>query len=344
MRIADFFNNDDVYVIAEISQNHDGSLGQAHAYIDAVAKTGVDAVKFQTHIASEESTIHEPFRVNFSYSDRTRFDYWKRMEFSEEEWKGLYDHATSVGLDFLSSPFSERALELLDKIGVPAWKFGSGEVFNEVLIDKAITTGKPLILSTGLSTFDEIKSQQKKIVHSGNKLILMECTTAYPSHADQIPLNLIKKYIETFDCPVGISDHSATIFPSIAAVAVGARCVEVHVTMSREMFGPDVCASVTTDELSELVKGVHFVNKMRLCQIDKERLSPESLKLRKTFSKSLYVNRDMKRGEIISAADIGIKKPHNDQAFGVDSYKKLIGKEIIKDIKKDEAIKQEHIK
>lgn len=343
MKINDFFENDTVYVIAEISQNHDGSLGQAHAYIDAVAESGADAIKFQTHIASEESTIHEAFRVNFSYCDKTRYDYWKRMEFSEEEWKGLYDHAVSVGLEFLSSPFSVAALEMLDRIGVPAWKFGSGEVFNSILIDKAIETGKPLILSTGLSMFHEIREQAERITRAGNKLMLMECTTAYPSKAEQIPIGLIRKYLETFDCPIGISDHSATVFPGIAAVALGARCVEVHVTMSREMFGPDVPASITTGELAELVRGVRFVNEMKHCKVDKEALSEETLKLRQVFSKSLYANRDINAGEVLTAEDIGIKKPHDDCGMGVDEYHDLIGKRLLIDLKKDEVIKRGYV-
>ena len=344
MNINDFFKTESTYVIAEISQNHDGSLGMAHAYIDAVAKTGADAIKFQTHIASEESTKHEPFRVKFSYCDKTRYDYWKRMEFSEEEWKGLYDHAISLGLDFLSSPFSVKALELLERIGIPAWKFGSGEVFNKILIDKAIKTGKPIILSTGLSTFDEIIEQADKVMRAGNPLILMECTTAYPSSADRIPLNLIKKYIDTFDCPIGISDHSATIYPGIAAVAIGARCVETHVTMSHEMFGPDVPASITTQELAALVKGVHFVDEMKKCAIDKTALSEETLILRQTFSKSLYANRNIANDEVITANDIGIKKPYSQDALGVDDYDMLIGSVAKVDIKKDEIFKQEYIK
>lgn len=344
MNINEFFTSEDTYVIAEISQNHDGSLGMAHAYIDSVSKTGADAIKFQTHIASEESTVHEPFRVKFSYNDRTRYDYWKRMEFSEEGWKGLYDHATSLGLDFLSSPFSIKALELLDRLGTPAWKFGSGEVFNNVLINRAIETGKPMILSTGLSTFDEIKEQANKVMSAGNKLILMECTTAYPSSADHIPLNLIKKYVDSFACPIGISDHSATIYPGIAAVALGARCVEVHVTMSHEMFGPDVPASITTKELGDLVKGVHFVDEMKRCNIDKAELTEETQKLRQIFSKSLYANCNMVRGEKIKEEHIGIKKPYNEDALGVDDYEKLIGSVLKTDIKKDEIFKQEYIK
>ena len=117
--ITDIWNRNNPYIIAEISQNHDGSLGQAHAFIDAVASTGADAIKFQTHIAEEESTVFEPFRVKFSYEDVTRYDYWKRMEFTEEQWIGLFEHATKLGLDFLSSPFSEKALIMLN---IKIWK------------------------------------------------------------------------------------------------------------------------------------------------------------------------------------------------------------------------------
>src|SRR2546427_6005943 len=108
-------------VIAEVAQNHDGSLGAAHAYIDAVARAGADAVKFQTHIAAAESTAGEPWRVKFSRQDATRYDYWKRMEFTEEQWHGLKKHAEERGLLFLSSPFSVEAVELLERVGVPAW-------------------------------------------------------------------------------------------------------------------------------------------------------------------------------------------------------------------------------
>ena len=134
-----------VYIIAEISQNHDGSLGQAHAFIDAVAGTGVDAIKFQTHIAEAESTPEEPFRVKFSYEDKTRYDYWKRMEFTPAQWERLQGHAQEAGLDFLSSVFSVEAFEMLESIGMPAWKLGSGEVYNKYLVEKMVKTGKPIL-------------------------------------------------------------------------------------------------------------------------------------------------------------------------------------------------------
>jgi N,N'-diacetyllegionaminate synthase len=121
-------------IIAEVAQAHDGSLGMAHAFIDAAAAAGVDAIKFQTHIAAEESTAAEPWRVKFSKQDATRFDYWKRMEFAPEQWAGLKQHAEEKGLMFLSSAFSHAAVDLLRKLGMPAWKVASGELTNLPLI------------------------------------------------------------------------------------------------------------------------------------------------------------------------------------------------------------------
>lgn len=344
MKIHNFFQNKQKnYIVAEVSQNHDGSLGQAHAFIDAVAGTGADAIKFQTHIAEEESTPDEPFRVNFSYCDKTRYDYWKRMEFTPEQWQGLYDHAIEKGLDFLSSPFSTAALQMLDKIGVPAWKFGSGEVFNDLLLRQAIHTGKPIILSSGLSTVEEMDKQVKMVQAAGNPLLLMECTTAYPSSPEEIPIKLIDVYQRRYHCPIGISDHSATIYPSLAAVALGARAVEVHVTMSREMFGPDVKASVTMEELQQIVEGAEFISKMLDVQEDKRELSDGKKVLREMFSKSIYAKRNLSAGEVLSSDSVGIKKPFCSDGIAVEDYNQILGKRILTDITKDTVIRWESI-
>src|SRR5690606_972654 len=132
-------------------QAHDGSLGLAHAFIDAIAKTGADAVKFQTHIAHAESSPEEPWRVKFSRQDNSRYDYWKRMECSEEQWAGLKSHAEELGLVFLSSPFSLEAVDLLERLQIQAWKIASGEVSNVLLLDRILRTHKPVLLSSGMS-------------------------------------------------------------------------------------------------------------------------------------------------------------------------------------------------
>lgn len=339
--INDIWNRTRPYIIAEISQNHDGSLGQAHAFIDAVADAGADAVKFQTHIAEEESSVYEPFRVKFSYEDATRFDYWKRMEFTPEQWQGLYDHATAAGLDFLSSPFSEKALDMLQTIGVPAWKFGAGEVFNDRLLQKAIATGKPILLSTGLSTLGDIERQVEKIRENGNSFLLFQCVTAYPSTADMIDISQITLLQRQFECAVGISDHSATIYPALAAVTLGARAVEVHVTMSPYMFGPDVKASVDISGLKQIVEGTAFIARMRAAKVDMTSRSESKEALKQMFSKSLFAARDIRVGETLSADMVKAKKPN----VGIDAERlpDLLGASFRRAVKQGEVIRTEDI-
>ena len=141
------------YIIAEVGQAHEGSLGMALSYIDALAETGVDAVKFQIHIADAESSVYEPFRIKFSQQDKTRFDYWKRMEFSPEEWEILKSRCDEKQVEFLASPFSNEAVDLLEELQVKRYKIGSGEVSNFLLLEKIAKTGKPVILSSGMSSF-----------------------------------------------------------------------------------------------------------------------------------------------------------------------------------------------
>jgi N,N'-diacetyllegionaminate synthase len=157
--LQEWFDNSDppCLIIGEVAQMHDGSLGTAHAYIDAVAGAGADGVKFQTHIAAAESTPGEPWRVKFSPQDSTRYQYWKRMEFSEEQWRGLAEHARDRGLIFLSSAFSAEAVELLERLGMAAWKVGAGEVSNLPLIERMARTGRPVLLSSGMSGWADVR-------------------------------------------------------------------------------------------------------------------------------------------------------------------------------------------
>jgi len=327
-KISNLFNmnKDYTYIIAEVSQTHDGSLGQAHSFIDAAAESGADAIKFQTHIADEESTKDEPFRVPFSYEDNTRYDYWKRMEFTEDQWKGLFDHANSKNIDFLSSVFSVKALNMLDRIGIPAWKFGSGEVFNSILLEKALKTGKPVIISSGMSKLSDIREQIELIKKYGNNFVVLQCTTAYPCTAEKIGLNMIDVIRNEFDCLVGLSDHSGTIYPCLAATTIGASVVELHITLSKYMFGPDVSSSVNIDELKLLVNGVRFINTMRNNPVDKRVLSNELEDLKSIFSKSIYCSKNLAEESIISEGDLVYKKP----AGGLipSETKNIIGKRL----------------
>jgi N,N'-diacetyllegionaminate synthase len=298
-----------VYIIAEIGQAHDGSLGSAHAYIDAVADAKVDAVKFQTHIASAESTRHDQFRVNVFPQDNTRYDYWKRMEFSFQQWGDLAAHARDVGLDFLSTPFSKEAVRLLEKLDVPAFKIGSGDVINFSLVDEIIATQKPILLSSGMSSYDELDNTVAKIKASGNDLSIFQCTTSYPCDAKDIGYNVLAELSQRYKCPVGLSDHSGTIFPSIAAVALGAKLIEVHSVFSKQCFGPDTKSSLDMTELKQLVDGIRFIEKGLANSIDKDRVSEEKTITKELFSRSAFYTGDMKAGSVFRESNFAIKKP-----------------------------------
>lgn len=296
-------------MIGEIAQAHDGSLGAAHAYIDAVAKAGADAVKFQTHIAEAESTSQEPWRVEFSRQDRTRFDYWKRMEFSEDQWAGLKRHAEEKGLLFLSSPFSIEAVELLTRIGIKAWKVASGEVDNLPMLERMALTRLPILLSSGMSRLTEIDLALERIRSFGTPVAVLQCTSRYPCPPEEVGLNMISLFRERYHCPVGLSDHSGTLFPSLAAVALGARIVEVHVSFSPETFGPDVSSSVTTSELKQLVEGVRFIGRMLSSPVDKDRLADDAAPMKALFSKSIVAKNDLRAGLVLKKEHLAAKKP-----------------------------------
>lgn len=340
MNINELFNPDNkqVYIIAEVSQTHDGSLGQAHAFIDACAESGVDAVKFQTHIADAESTRDEPFRVKFSYEDDTRYDYWKRMEFTKEQWAGLKKHAEERGLDFLSSPFSLEAVNLLQEIGIVGWKVGSGEVFSKYLLESMAKTGKPVILSSGMSTYANIEEHYRTIKKYSDKVGIVQCTTSYPSSFETVGLNVIDKLMKDYDCPVGLSDHSGTIFPALAAVARGAKIVEVHITLSRYMFGPDVSSSVTVEELTELAKGVRAITAMLDCPVDKTILPEQQSGLKKIFAKGIYASQTMEAGQEITMDHIRMKKPL--RGIPAEQYERVIGRKLAVAIEENQPIEE----
>jgi N,N'-diacetyllegionaminate synthase len=328
-------------VIGEVALTHDGSLGLAHAFVDAIADAGGDAVKFQTHIAEAESTPSEPFRVQFSRQDKTRYDYWKRMEFTEEGWRGLAEHARDRGILFLSSPFSIQAVDLLERIGMPLWKIASGETSNTTLLDRILDTRKPVLLSTGMSPLEEIDWAVARVRARNTDLGVFQCTTAYPCPPEKIGLNLIPFYRERYGCWVGLSDHSATIYPGLAGAALGMEMLEVHVALSREMFGPDVIASITTQELRHLVDGIRFIERMRAHPVDKDASAEETAPLRKLFTRSLVARANLPAGTIIAREHVVIKKPGT--GLPPNRLEDIIGRRLARSVTADQLLAAEDI-
>jgi N-acetylneuraminate synthase len=323
-------------VIGEVAQAHDGSLGMAHAFIDVIADAGADAVKFQTHIAAAESTPSEPWRVRFSRQDATRYDYWKRMEFSESAWSGLKAHAQERGLWFLSSPFSRAAVDLLERVGVAAWKIASGETGSGDLVDAVLDTGRPVLLSTGMSDWREIDAAVERVRGRGVELALLQCTSAYPCPPEKVGVNVLDEFRRRYGVPVGLSDHSGKIFPGLAAATLGAEVLEVHVAFSRDMFGPDVPVSLVPAELARLVEGVRFNETMLAHPIDKDASYRETEALRGLFTKSVVAARDLPAGTVLSREVLALKKPGS----GIPAAKlsEVVGSRLTRAVHADELL------
>ncbi|SNR36541.1 N-acetylneuraminate synthase family protein [Lutibacter flavus] len=329
------------FIIAEIAQAHDGNITEVHNYIDALSKTGIDIIKFQTHIAVAESSIYEPFRIKFSERDKTRFDYWKRMEFSFEQWVEIKEHCNQVGIEFMSSPFSNAAVDLLEKVGVKRYKVGSGEVSNFLLLEKLAQTKKPIIVSTGMSSYDELDKTAQFLRARNISFSLLQCTTSYPTVSNQWGLNVIEELKKRYQVPIGFSDHSSSIEACIAAVVLGAEIIEFHAVFDKNSKGPDAKSSLTINEISQLVKAVRNIENAIKKPVNKNK-NELFHDLKQIFEKSLAVNKNLKEGHILSFNDLEAKKP---KGYGIsaDKFELIIGKKLLRNMKQWEFLNMNDI-
>lgn len=259
-------------IIAEVGLAHDGSMTAAHAYIDACASAGVDVVKFQCH--DGDPTTEWRVRPDWC-QDESRQAYWKRTGFSPAQWQELARHCAMRGVEFMCSVFTLRALALIDPL-VKRHKVPSGRIRDQTLLDAIGSTRKPVLLSTGLATYDEIRQAVTRLIarHKVN-VCRMQCTSMYPCPPESMGL-------EALDVRVGLSDHSGTIWPGIAAAAIGCRVLEVHVCFSKEQGNLDAAASLTLEQLRQLVEGGRFVEKA-MQPVDKDKLAEELAETRRVF-------------------------------------------------------------
>jgi N-acetylneuraminate synthase len=320
------FKRERCLVIGEVAQAHDGSLGSAHAFIDAIADAGADAVKFQTHFADHESSADEPFRAHFSRQDATRADYWQRLEFTPEQWRGLATHCQARNVLFLSSPFSRHAADVLLSCDVPAWKVASGELSNLPLLDYLCATGKPIILSSGMSGWAELDRAVERVQRNGNELCVMQCTTCYPCPPEQIGLNVLQELRNRYGSFVGLSDHSGTIWPAIAGAALGMEAYEVHISFHKKAFGPDTPASLTPEELATAIEGIRFTEVMRERPVDKDFSAQAFAELRKIFGQGLVAARDLPAGSILEPQSVTTRKPL--RGIPASQYESVMGRRL----------------
>ena len=255
------------------------------------------------------------------------------MEFTKDQWRGLKEHCDERGVVFLSSPFSDESIDLLLDLGIKAWKVASGEVNNLPMIQRLVATGLPILFSSGMSYLNELETSVALCESANVEYGLFQCTTAYPCPPERIGLNLLDELRGHFDCPVGLSDHSGEVYPALAAVAVGCQILEVHITFSKKMFGPDVPASLDLEQLNTMVEGVRYIEKMHAHPIDKKNAVDEVIPMRSLFLKSLVARRDLKIGEVLKDTDVSCKKP----GTGILSEKLelYVGKTLTRDVQAD---------
>jgi N-acetylneuraminate synthase len=326
-----------VYVIAEIGMNHNGSFPLAVRLIKAAQKAGAAAVKFQMHISEEETLKNAPRPPFFKNEDRYKF--FQRTAFSLNQWRNLKKTAKSLKLDFIVSPFSIKAAKILKAIGLDAYKIASGEVNNLPLLEYINTTKLPVILSTGMSSWPEINRAVTTLKHLK---VIMQCSSKYPLPAEAVGLNIIGEMAKKYKKPViGFSDHTLSNASSIAALVMGARVFEKHFTLSKKAYGPDARFSLEPAELRSYIDGLKFVSAALAKPIDKNALKPYGI-MKQVFEKSIVASRPLPPGAVLKMTDLAFKKPGD--GLKADQYKKLIGKKLTKNLIKDQKITYDHFR
>lgn len=333
----------DTYIIAEMSANHLHNLDRAKRIIDVAKECGADAIKLQTY---RPDTITIDCRgpefmatPGSPWENMNLFELYKEA-YTPWEWHGeLMDYAKKVGITCFSSPFDLTAIDLLEELNVPAYKIASFEINDIPLIKKAAMTGKPIIMSTGIADMSDIELALRTCKEAGNdKVILLKCVSEYPTPYEEINLRTLTNMSETFDCVVGVSDHSFGSAVAVAGVALGARVIEKHLTLSRKDGGPDGTFSMEPQEFKNMVTDIRNVEKA-LGKVTYE--LTEKQKKSKGRSRSLYVVSDIKKGEIFTPDNMGSIRP----GYGLHTkyYKDIIGKRASCDIKKGTAMKWNYV-
>lgn len=295
-----------VLVIAEIGMNHDGSFGNACRMVDVAAECGAGAVKFQTHISRAETLRDAPMPPYFK--GEPRYEYFERTAFRREQWDALRAHCETRKVEFLSSPFSVEAVELLEKVGVARYKIPSGEVTNLPYLDAVARTGKPVLLSSGMSAWAELDRAVETVLRHHARLTVLQCTSEYPCPYERVGLNVLGEMKARYRLPVGLSDHTLTSYAAVAAVVLGAEVIEKHFTLSRHLYGSDARHSLEPAELGDLVAAVRATETMLASPVDKDAVERFRV-MKETFEKSVVSVVEISAGAVIRAEMLAIKKP-----------------------------------
>lgn len=332
---------DKTFIIAEAGVNHNGSMDFALKLVDAAKKAGADAVKFQTFKAGKlvkKDAEKAQYQKKSTGSEETQFEMLKKLELSEKDFLELKAYCDSAGIMFLSSAFDEESAEFLNSLGMEMFKIPSGEITNLPYLRKIGSFKKPVILSTGMSYLEEVADAVAVFDACGlsrSVLSILHCSTEYPALFHEVNLKAMLTMLEAFKgVTIGYSDHTRGIEIPIAAVALGAKVIEKHFTLDRNMQGPDHKASLEPDQLAEMVKSIRNVE---VAIGDGKKIPcPSEIPNRGIVRKSIVAARNIKKGEIISSNDIQAKRP----GLGVSPMRwdEIIGKVAPNDLEEDEYI------
>lgn len=325
------------FIIAEAGVNHNGDIDLAKKLIDIAKDAGADTVKFQTFRVEELMIKRTP---KAKYQEETtgkgsQFEMMKKLELTEKDFKELAKYAIRQGIMFLSTPFDEKSADLLEELNVPAFKIGSGDLTNIPLLKHVAKKGKPMTISTGMSTLEEVRDAVDTVKNAGNsQIILLHCTSNYPARIESCNLRVMQTLKREFNLPVGYSDHTLGITVPIAAVALGACLIEKHFTLDKNLLGPDHKASLEPSELKEMVKQIRLVEKT-LGSPEKKPVESEK-EIMKIVRKSIVAKQGIEKGSIITENMLVIKRPGTGLA---PSYiDRIVGKKAKRDIAKDEIL------
>lgn len=334
----------ETYIIAEVGPNHNGQLELAKELVNKLATIGVDAIKFQLSDPTK-SMSKDAFKANYQKHNDNAEDVLeasKKRQLSRAEHAQLAEMCKTLGVDYLCTAFDIDSLTFLDEeLNIPRFKIGSGEIFALDCLEYMANSKKPIILSTGMASYDEISQSYTFLKDAGAKdITILHCVSNYPAPIEDINLSCMHVLREMFQCNIGFSDHTLGNDAPLAAVALGASVIEKHVTLDKSLPGPDHKASSTVDEFELLVKSIRTVEKAIGMPI--KQFSKDELEIKNVARKSLVSKRAIKKGEALTASDVCFKRP----GTGINplDLDKVIGKEALQDIEEDRLLSVDYFK
>ena len=326
------------FVIAEAGVNHNGDMKIAKQLIDIAVDANADAVKFQTFKAEHlilKDVQKAPYQQNTTDKTETQFDMLKKLEVSREQNLELKKYCKKKGIIFLTTPFDEKSLDELDDINLSAYKVASTDTTNLPFLKKIAMKGKPMFLSTGMSYLSEVSLALKTIYKYNKDVVLLQCTANYPIHDSEANLSVLSTYRDNFNILLGYSDHSKGVGAAPFAVPMGAKVIEKHFTIDKSDIGPDHAASLSPNELFNLVNKIRTVDQYMGSSIKKP--SPSELKTRRALQKCLVASKDIKKGSFITEDNTIAKRTGGVGISPIDAQK-LIGTKSTKSYKKNQII------